>query len=241
MPLGIVRSKLVLQILDELEHIFIIWCYLDVGEDSAFPSSTGFMAHKADALPGCGIMMFVNKPEFRNMYGGITNYECDHKGIISYCSTGIFVHLLSGDACDNLREDVQRVRHDDRGAQPEECEGSVQKPGRLQWPALRADSAGCIRICQQSSRCHSDGVHRGGCSLRKPDQQSEDYPDAGRTGHPDADLLHLLSGTVYRFFNPPWGLHPVWNNSKKYQHRKTEKNKDNKEIKKNKVAAAQIA
>ena len=35
--IGIVRSKLVLQILDELEHIFIIWCYLYVGEDPVFP------------------------------------------------------------------------------------------------------------------------------------------------------------------------------------------------------------
>ena len=64
----------------------------------------------------------------------------------------------------------------------------------------------------------------GGCSVWKPDQQSEDHPDAGRTGHSDADLLYLLSGTAHRSFSSPWGLLPVGNNGKKYQRQKTEQN-----------------
>ncbi len=42
----------------------------------------------------------------------------------------------------------------------------------------------------------------GGCSVWKPDQQSEDHPDAGRTGHPDADLLHLLSSCARVLYFP---------------------------------------
>ena len=81
-----------------------------------------------------------------------------------------------------------------------------------------------VRIRQQGSRRYSDGVHCGGCSVWKPDQQSEDHPDAGRTGHSDADLLYLLSGTAHRSFSSPWGLLPVGNNGKKYQRQKTEQN-----------------